>query len=39
MNPFKWLVCWWHRRHVPFQFVRADGKTQRRCIRCGGDLR
>lgn len=37
MNWFRWLLCWWHRRLVPFTFFDADGRARRRRIRCGGD--
>jgi len=39
MNPLRWLVCWWYRRHIPVQLSRPgrDGVLVRAgtCARCG----
>lgn len=34
INPIKWLVCWWHARHVTIREHRND-KAHTLCIRCG----
>lgn len=34
INPIKWLVCWWHERHVAIRVHRGD-KAHTMCIRCG----
>ena len=35
VNWFRWLQCWFNRRHVFTHFRRADGSPALRCIRCG----
>ena len=39
MNWFRWLLCWWHRRHVPFTFFDADGTIPRERVLCAYDDR
>jgi hypothetical protein len=35
VNPFKWFVCWWYRRHLDAAFFDENGKKCFRCYRCG----
>lgn len=38
MNILKFLVCWWHRRHIPMGYYDARRKPAVMCIRCGKKL-
>ena len=35
MNWFKWLVCWWHRRHIYTIFYDRKQRAFWHCVRCG----
>lgn len=35
MHLLKWLLCWWHRRHIPIRHVDANGVAHEHCVRCG----
>ena len=35
MNWFKWLICWFNKRHIFTYFYDKEGKAKRICVRCG----
>ena len=35
MNWFKWLICWFNKRHIFMNHYYDNGKAERICIRCG----
>lgn len=35
MNWFKWLECWWHRRHIYTIFYDRKQRAFWHCVRCG----
>ena len=28
----KWVVCWWHKRHIPISVINKAGQAEYRCI-------
>ena len=37
MNWLKWVICWYHSRHVYTIFQDIDGRALHRCVRCGAE--